>query len=51
MIIKYGTSEDAALVDAKNLPSWMAEGAVAPIAAGSADSDSASDNEKEGDEE
>lgn len=51
MIIKYGTSEDAALVDGRNLPSWMAEGATAPVAAESADADSASDNEKEGDEE
>lgn len=50
MIIKYGTSEPATLVDTKNIPSWLGDEAV-PVAAATDDSESPSDQEGSAEEE
>jgi len=50
MIIKYGTSQPATLVDAKNIPSWLSDEAT-PVATGSNDSESVSCQEDSVEEE
>jgi hypothetical protein len=47
MIIKYGTSEPAAVVDAKNIPSWVN---TKPTKEESTTETPAPDNEKKEDE-
>jgi hypothetical protein len=50
MIIKYGTSEPATLVDAKNIPSWLSDETI-PLATGTDGSESSSDQEDSAEEE
>lgn len=51
MITKYGTSEQAAVVETKNIPSWMKNEPV--ISAGNAveKAENSSDAEEEGEKE
>jgi len=50
MIIKYGTSDPATLVDTKNIPSWLSDKTV-PVATGTDESESPSDQEGSAEEE
>jgi hypothetical protein len=51
MITKYGTSEQAAVVEARNIPSWMKKEPVSSSDDTVEKTDVSSDAEEEGDKE
>lgn len=51
MIIKYGTSESATIIEAKNVPSWVAQKPSSPAADAETEAQVSSEDEEEGEAE